>query len=152
MLNLEPIKQRLAAASPGPWNIGGTWWHDGGSDRRIVEGGGCIIATPRDCDGHRDAVFIGNAKRDVEALVAEVERLRSEMEVDCETLEFARWKIRDLKAKLKQADTVENKMADLINRHANKIDRLNDAIVWHKLHRKEIEDCDRELWGVLKDA
>jgi hypothetical protein len=117
MLDLESIKARLAAATPGPWEIGEVCED---ASRRFVSGAGLIIATPRSWEGHYDAELISHAPGDLAALVAEVERLRSEMENDCETLEFARWKIRDLKAKLKQAEA--------------------------------IEECDKELWGVLKDA
>jgi hypothetical protein len=73
MLNLEPIKARLVAATPGPWRLGDAVLYD--VHRRSIIKDGLIISSPRSCEGHYDAEFIGNAKRDVEALVAEVERL-----------------------------------------------------------------------------
>ena len=60
-LDLEPIKERLAAATPGPW------------DFHIIppEIGGMGTGA--------DAEFIANAPEDIAALIAEVERLRGQV-------------------------------------------------------------------------
>lgn len=85
MLDIEPIKARLAAATPGPWSprhaghgshvttgrydvawCGTTF----GVDRNGTygrEGAGCVA----------DAELIANAPTDLAALIAEVERLRN---------------------------------------------------------------------------
>jgi hypothetical protein len=76
MLNLEPIKARLAAATPGPWELGERWED---ASRRIVSGAGLIIATPRSWEGHYDAELISHAPSDLAALVAEVELLDREL-------------------------------------------------------------------------
>ena len=57
MIDLTPIKARLAAATPGPWRISGMNYGD-------------LVTVA-------DIRFIAAARADVEALVAEVERLRS---------------------------------------------------------------------------
>jgi len=69
MIDLEAIKARLAAATPGPW------WVD--ESRRGVEAqayGYPIEIVAR--TGRADAVLIAHAPGDIAALVAEVERLR----------------------------------------------------------------------------
>ncbi len=80
-MNLEPIKARLAAATPGPWHpveipaakyVGVTAEH--------WDGDGYHVCSTEDCDPEDavpNATFIAHAKADVEALVAEVERLRA---------------------------------------------------------------------------
>ncbi len=60
MLDLEPIKARLAAATSGPWQaraLGRCW---------VVDG---------PCADQRDADFIAHAPEDIAALVAKVEEL-----------------------------------------------------------------------------
>ena len=76
MLDLEPIKERLAAATPGPWFAD----DDGGvstephaytmTSTPVVDTEGCGMGNPK------DAIFIANAPEDIAALVAEVEQLR----------------------------------------------------------------------------
>jgi hypothetical protein len=76
-LDLEAIKARAEAATPGPWN--GTWHATAessieGSDGHTVAYVNSECADHpgrRDADGH----FIAAARSDVPALVAEVERL-----------------------------------------------------------------------------
>lgn len=74
-LDLEPIKARLAAATPGPWESdiypgSENWVYVGG-----VRGPGPSLELGADSSG--DAEFITNAPTDIAALVAEVERLRA---------------------------------------------------------------------------
>ncbi len=83
-LDLEPIKARLAAATPGPWGF-----------HVLPQPVGITVATIHSEQGPRetcwtvdlppeiggmgtekDAEFIANAPEDIAALVAEVERLR----------------------------------------------------------------------------
>ena len=76
ILDIDAIKKREAAATPGPWTLdepyevddkgtqvtfinGPEWWYDGG----LIE-------------SQSDADFIAAAREDVPRLIAEVERLR----------------------------------------------------------------------------
>ncbi len=71
MLNLAPIKARLAAATPGPWSV--------------AEIGGFQTTGLKE-----DDELIVNAPADLAALVAEVERLRAkvaELEADADSSE-----------------------------------------------------------------
>ena len=82
-LDLDPIRARLAAATPGPWHA----W-DRGIGSEVHVGAECVSETTqyercRDLnDGFRetfaeaDAALIANAPADLAALLAEVERLR----------------------------------------------------------------------------
>ena len=85
-LDLDAIKARLAAATPGPWAI----WHDldhqgfttvGDADSyaEILANGECEESNPT---AHvyveEDANLIAHAPADLAALVAEVERLEQE--------------------------------------------------------------------------
>jgi hypothetical protein len=86
MLDLDPIKDRLSAATPGTWHpvefpaakyVGVTAEHWDGCDM------GYHVCSTEDCDPEDavpNATFIAHAKADVEALVAEVERLRAAVE------------------------------------------------------------------------
>ena len=84
-LDLEPIKERLAAATPGPWemsydaddkwtSITGQPYDDGGQWLVCPE-----VAT---CEGEPDAdsTFIAHAPEDMRALIEEVETLRGQVE------------------------------------------------------------------------
>jgi len=62
---LDAIKARCEAATPGPWTVSLGDLH-------------CII--PEDSNGINDWHFCANAREDVPALVAEVERLQAEVE------------------------------------------------------------------------
>lgn len=79
MLDLEPIKARLAEATPGPWKyldgklqaspgwpIIDAWWEG--------EGKGGITADAA------DAALIANAPSDIAALIREVEQLRTQLD------------------------------------------------------------------------
>lgn len=78
MLDLDAIKARCEAATPGPWE-----WHSNGLRSGDFD---CIWGTV-DNTGETyvgvhedDSVFIAHAIDDIPALVAEVERLRGEVE------------------------------------------------------------------------
>ena len=83
-LDLDPIRARLAAATPGPWHAYG--------NTLAAEVGRCTCsphygAHERSCGledigqvVERDADLIANAPADMAALIAEVERLRTENE------------------------------------------------------------------------
>lgn len=65
---LNAIKERVAKATPGPWEYDNEErgiWNNGGFNYL-----GTVTLS------HVDAEFIANAREDVPALVAEVERLR----------------------------------------------------------------------------
>ena len=68
-LDLEAIKARIKSATPGPWEV----WND----REITQADtlkAFVVEQPATCRP-ADAEFIAHARTDVEALVAEVERL-----------------------------------------------------------------------------
>ena len=97
MLDLEPIKARDAAATPGPWLLAGTHAkphhtvHASGVTGYQVHSMQRVADEAPDVYKHmkatyfRDAAFIAHARRDVPALVAEVETLRAVIE-DCARL------------------------------------------------------------------
>lgn len=74
--DLDAIEAREKAASPGPWLVSGWqdpdefWFGDG-----YYEGGPAVLGS----NGEADAEFIGHARADVPALVAEVRRLREKV-------------------------------------------------------------------------
>lgn len=80
-LDLEAIKARLAAATPGPWRaVEMTHYGEPGTGFGWVAGGkqpcGAIMGEESGGAGMlEDAVFIAHAPEDIAALVAEVERL-----------------------------------------------------------------------------
>lgn len=111
-LDLTPIKARVAATTPGPWQVwDGPEYVGGGADLCIGAGEKWLVnmdhrscltlqqlvdegpshAPPDDCpicslgeaditgEQRANAEFIANARVDVVALVAEVERLRSRL-------------------------------------------------------------------------
>lgn len=76
MLNLQPIKARLAAATPGPWTASPNVQPHGIAavaevNTVLVLSSGPLYGSPA-----QDANLIANAPNDLAALVAEVERLR----------------------------------------------------------------------------
>ncbi len=77
-LDLDAIRQRAEAASPGPWAVNPV----NGYQVKLNNGTGFLVAhTHRLTDNKdlRDAEFIAHAREDIPALVAEVERLRNEL-------------------------------------------------------------------------
>ena len=87
-LDLEPIKERLAAATPGPWDF-----------HVLPQSVGITVATIHSEQGPRetcwtadlppeiggmgtekDAEMIAHAPEDIAALISEVERLREQVE------------------------------------------------------------------------
>jgi hypothetical protein len=84
MLDLEPIKARLAAATPGPWEAMPSK-NKGGVDRFVGPPGCdfpvCEMFVTWEKWGN-DMYLIANAPTDLVTLVEEVERLRRQHEVD----------------------------------------------------------------------
>ena len=85
-LDLEPIKERLAAATPGPWRV---WTDPDPTKVRAtavetawchgdIEGDTELITDYLPTDA--DAEMIAHAPSDLAALVAEVERLRGQID------------------------------------------------------------------------
>lgn len=77
MLDLEPIKRRLAAATPGPWT---PTRRDDIAGGQVYGADGLVIcemtfARPEDVSD-ANGQLVGHAPADLAALVAEVERLR----------------------------------------------------------------------------
>lgn len=77
MLDLEPIKARLAAATPGPWHVEPEATACGSFVARMP---GIYIEPEHQhlAPAGNDAALIANAPADIAALVAEVERLTKE--------------------------------------------------------------------------
>lgn len=72
-LDLDPIRERLAAATPGPWD------HNTAAELIQTEKGDTVVVPAwfgEDLPRWEGAEFIAHAPADVAALVAEVERLR----------------------------------------------------------------------------
>jgi len=87
MTDLDAIKKRLAAATPGPWQECGA--HRGGCDCRMVfaPGADMHVATANTANGEgmpcpdegqqaANAALIAHAPQDLAELIAEVEHLR----------------------------------------------------------------------------
>jgi len=129
MLDLQPIKDRLAAATPGPWwaskeKTFGTYL--------AIAVVGCNEVQAKH-DGYRysddaDADLIANAPQDLAALVAEVERLENE-------------------AAVMQQVTLAGLAAE--------VERLRAAIgahreQCHRTNKVEMARWDWDLWEVLQ--
>lgn len=92
-LDLEPIKQRLAAATAGPWAWVPRWACATSSFLRLDNFEAAdVIAVETECVSEGDhrttlvvdepnAAFIAHSRTDIPALIAEVERLREEAEL-----------------------------------------------------------------------
>lgn len=79
MLDLQPIKDRLAAATPGPWTASPNVQPRGVAavaqvNTVLVLSSGPLYGSPM-----QDASLIANAPTDLAALVAEVERLQAQL-------------------------------------------------------------------------
>lgn len=74
-LNLDAIRGRATAATPGPWvtgdRIGLEAW------QAVLSPTGRMVGLDWEQGGEADAVFIANAREDVPALLSEVDRLRA---------------------------------------------------------------------------
>lgn len=74
-LNLDAIRDRATAATPGPWvtgdRIGLESW------QAVLSPTGRMVGLDWDQSGKADAAFIASAREDVPTLLAEVDRLRA---------------------------------------------------------------------------
>ena len=117
-LDLEPIKERLAAATPGPWRV----WHDPDPSKAgtAVETAWCYGDIEGDTElitdylpTGADAEMIAHAPEDIAALVAEVERLRAERDgdgdVESGTLWHAQRDVSRLRNELHQIEALRRK-------------------------------------------
>lgn len=77
-VNLDAIRRRAAAATPGPWKIGSRFGCGVlGSAVAVISGKLPPIELDPHRNGRADAAFIAHARQDVPALLAEVDRLRN---------------------------------------------------------------------------
>ena len=118
-LDLEPIKERLAAATPGPWRV----WHDPDPSKvrsTAVETAWCYGDIEGDTElitdylpTDADAEMIAHAPEDIAALVAEVEQLRAERDgdgdVESGTLWHAQRDVSRLRNELHQIEALRRK-------------------------------------------
>jgi hypothetical protein len=96
---LQAIKARVAAATPGPWAMSRDEMSAGfGQHRYVVVGTTTadgkklvdwrlLVEGMRGADAVHDAEFIAHARTDEPALLAEVERLRAERIIEREAIE-----------------------------------------------------------------
>jgi len=86
-LNLEAIKARCEAATPGPWHyhLDNLIAHPNEDYPILVEAGSYegLSREQQKALVRNNRIFVAHARSDVPALVAEVERLRAALE-DCE--------------------------------------------------------------------
>lgn len=137
MTDLETIKARLAAATPGPWyvdeSLRGVEAQTHGYPVEIVA-----------WTGRADAVLIAHAPGDIAALVAEVARLRGQRHADNEAIAGAWDAGRDNeRAAVVKWLRYEAEMATGTNttaafQHAARLDTLAEAIERGE-HREENE-------------
>lgn len=74
-LNLDAIKARTTAATPGPWMWDGAIWQAWADGESVL----CAVARAGLRVGQEDAEFMAHARADIPALVAEVESLRAKI-------------------------------------------------------------------------
>lgn len=85
---LDAIQRRVDSATSGPWGCYGDGAHEVFNAGEYSDGDpGEVIAAV--IDKRSDAVFIAEAREDVPALLAEVERLRARLTVDDDMVERA---------------------------------------------------------------
>lgn len=78
--NLNAIRRRVAAASPGPWRVGSQDPKHGDvlhAHELVISHQHGIVELEPHRNGAADTAFIAHARQDIPALLAEVERLRS---------------------------------------------------------------------------
>lgn len=81
---VQEIRDRLEAATPGPWEAWAGLTHDGERQDGISPRGDLnidVCFTIISPQGSEDAEFIAHAPDDIEFLLAEVERLQNDLEV-----------------------------------------------------------------------
>ena len=81
MLDLRPIKYRLATATPGPWSVDVTYFQPKSIWARVGKLFSAGDATFGDCD------LVAHAPTDLAALVVEVERLRGAIEAHRDSMD-----------------------------------------------------------------
>jgi len=78
-IDLEPLKSRLAAATPGPW--------EADESRTVVRRPGSSDSSVANVLEASDTELIAHAPADIAALIAEVERLRAVCETAVREME-----------------------------------------------------------------
>lgn len=77
-LDLDAIKARAAAATRGPWRYGPWRGNRGRTLAMVRTPHGCLFNDWSGINDDADGEFVAHARADVDALVAEVERLRDD--------------------------------------------------------------------------
>ncbi len=79
--NIDAIRRRVAAATPGTWKVGSRFGLGNlGSSTVVMSGKHPPIVLDRHRNGRADAAFIAHARQDIPALLAEIDRLRAVVE------------------------------------------------------------------------
>lgn len=76
-LDLDAIKARVDAATPGPWISGDRYRPGGLHPWEVVIGDYPVLEIEDSDQGRADAQFLAHTRDDVPALLAEVERLKA---------------------------------------------------------------------------
>lgn len=103
-LNLEAIRRRAAAATPGTWRIGSRFGSGVlGSSVAVISGKLPPIELDPRRNGRADAAFIAHARQDIPALLVEVDRLSGEVERLRAAAGLVRWVDRPMVEGLRDA-------------------------------------------------
>ncbi|KYG89020.1 hypothetical protein A0U40_13415 [[Bacillus] sp. KCTC 13219] len=135
-MNIEAIKERVAKATPGPWIIEPEKCGPEGQGVFETDSFGCIceVGDPYPRGNNRpqeNMEFIAHAREDVPALIAEVERLKTELaksEKCFEIMEKVSFKLQAKNKELQnRLDVTE--LAEAKGRMA--VERLKESVDWY---------------------
>lgn len=119
MSDIDAIRRRLDAASPGPWEkVDGvdTISYDSAYPYIfIMAPSGEIVAQLDDSDNHADARLIANAPTAIAALLAEVDRQARLLEACTSRMTRLEWDLTDLGTKNRTLTTLGNAMSKAVD-------------------------------------
>lgn len=148
--DLDAIRARADAATPGPWES---------NANHVYMGGGCqarIAPTgePAVIMGHwsnaADPVFVAAARTDVEALVREVERLRQELAEKRELVDYLTAELEREHAAVHQAQAELERLRTRV--HESDYDGLRALVAEAtRRHGDEMEAAGKPRWWGLSE-
>jgi hypothetical protein len=121
MINLDAIKKRCEAATPGPWERIGHTIDGGEYGAEEVVNADCDPCNWAGCSGARvemreeDAAFITHAREDVLALVTAVESLKWARDTWREQATRAGERVAELEAEVEKLSTLVDHLTDGLN-------------------------------------